>query len=44
MKPLVKVTTLGAWDFERMRSHTYMKEGNSTRGASFQVLRKGRRH
>jgi hypothetical protein len=23
MKPLVKVTPIGVWDFGRMRSHTY---------------------
>jgi hypothetical protein len=37
MKPLVNVTPVGAWDYGRMRSCTYMKEGNSTREASFWV-------
>jgi len=35
MKMLVKVTTIGAWDSGRMRSCAYMKESDSTRGASF---------
>jgi hypothetical protein len=35
MKTLVKVTMIGAWDFKRMRSCAYMKEGGSARGSSF---------
>jgi len=31
MKPLVKVIPIGTWDFGRMRSHAYMKEGGFTR-------------
>jgi hypothetical protein len=37
MKPLVNVTLIGAWDYSRMSSCTYMKEGNSVREASFWV-------
>jgi hypothetical protein len=37
MKPLVSVTLIGAWDYRRMRSCTYMKEGNSARETSFWV-------
>jgi hypothetical protein len=40
MTPLVNVTAIDAWDYERMKSYTYMKEGGSTRGASFWVLSK----
>jgi hypothetical protein len=35
MKPLVNVTPIDTWDYERMKSYTYMKEGNSVRRASF---------
>jgi hypothetical protein len=35
MKPLVKVIPIGAWDFERMRNHAYMKKGGSTRRGIF---------
>jgi hypothetical protein len=35
MKPLVKVILIGIWDFGRMRSHTYMKEGNFARRSIF---------
>ncbi len=34
-KPLVKVTPIGIWDFKRMRSHAYMKEGNYVRRGIF---------
>jgi hypothetical protein len=35
MKPLVKVTPIGAWDFKRMKNHTYMKEGGFARRGVF---------
>jgi len=35
MKPLVNVTLIDTWHYERMRSYTYMKEGSFARGASF---------
>jgi hypothetical protein len=35
MKLLVKVIPIGTWDFRRMKSHTYMKEGGSRRRGIF---------
>jgi hypothetical protein len=35
MKPLVKVILIGIWDFDRMRSHTYMKEGGYVKKGIF---------
>ncbi len=32
---LVKVTPISTWDFERMRSCAYMKEGNFARSGTF---------
>jgi hypothetical protein len=43
MKLLVKVTLIGAWDFERMKSHAYMKKAILQGGAFFWVWNKGRR-
>jgi hypothetical protein len=40
MKPLVNVTPIDTWDYKRMRNYTNMKEGSSTKGASFWVLSK----
>jgi hypothetical protein len=35
MKPLVKVTLIGAWDFEKMKSRAYMKESSFARRGIF---------
>jgi hypothetical protein len=35
MKLLLKVIPIGTWEFGRMRSHAYMKEGGSTMRGHF---------